>query len=85
MIDPASAGLAVQALKTGLSMLRDAMGLVKDVKDNLPAGDKKQALDRGLDQAERQIILAEAQIAQALGYHLCQCTFPPQINVKQGI
>lgn len=84
MIDPASAALAVEALRTGISMLRDALGLVKDVKDALPSSDKKQALDRGLEQAERQLLLAEAQIAQALGYHLCQCTFPPQIMLSKG-
>ncbi|GEM77006.1 hypothetical protein [Vibrio sagamiensis] len=28
--------------------------------------------------------MAEAQIAQALGYQLCKCTFPPQIMLSVG-
>jgi len=84
VIDPGSAASFVEALRVGISMLRDALGLGKDVKDALPSSEKKQAMDRGLEQAERQLLLAEAQIAQALGYHFCQCTFPPQIMLSKG-
>lgn len=69
----------MSALKAGIDLLRGALGLAKDVKEALPAGGSGKAIEHSLEQAERQIQLAEAQIAQALGYPLCHCTFPPQI------
>jgi hypothetical protein len=67
-------GLA--AAKTGFDILRSAVGLIRDAETVLPA-DKKDAVSRALDEADKQIRLAEAQIAQALGYTLCRCAFPP--------
>jgi hypothetical protein len=57
-----SLGLAKSAFDT----LRTAMGLVKDVQGVLPEGEKKDVVGRTLDEADKQLVLAEAQIAQAL-------------------
>lgn len=74
---------AAGAVKAVFDSLRGAVGLIKDVKDALPA-DKQQAATLVLETSERQIAIAEAEIAQALGYQLCQCTFPPQIMLAVG-
>ena len=70
--------------KTGFNTLRTAMGLVKDVQGALPEGEKKDVVGRTLDEADKQLVLAEAQIAQALGYPLCRCQFPPIPMLKVG-
>jgi hypothetical protein len=75
---------ALPALKDGFELVRTAIGAVKDAKDLLPAGDKKVTLEKSIGDAERTMKIAEAQIAKALGYHLCQCCFPPQIMTSKG-
>lgn len=77
-------GSAYEALKSGLALFKDAITVAKGAKDLLPSGKEKDAVEKSLDAAERATRLAEAQIAQALGYHLCQCTFPPQIMLSKG-
>jgi hypothetical protein len=63
--------------KTGFDTLRTALGLVKDVQQALPSGEKKEVAARTLEEADKQLRLAEAEIAKALGYTLCRCEFPP--------
>ena len=74
----------IEALKGAFSLLGSAIGLAKRAKDLLPEGPEKKAVEQNLEEAERGSKLAEAQIAQALGYMLCKCTFPPQIMLKTG-
>lgn len=71
-------------IKVVFDLFRSAIGAVKDVTDVLPEGEKKKAVQETLEQAEKAAQLAEAQTADALGYHLCQCTFPPQIMLSKG-
>ncbi|MGL0870773.1 hypothetical protein [Vibrio vulnificus] len=75
---------AMQSVKLGISLLSDTIGLVKKTKDALPESGDKEAIERSLEEAAKATKLAEAQIAQALGYKLCQCTFPPQIMLSAG-
>ena len=69
-------------IKTAFVVLKGALGLAKDVKDLLPAGKQKQLIESKLEAAEKESGLAEAQLAQSLGYHLCRCMFPPQIMLS---
>lgn len=75
---------AMQSVRNGISLLSDTIGLVKQTKDALPDSQNKQAIEQSLEEASKATKLAEAQIAQALGYKLCQCTFPPQIMLSEG-
>jgi len=77
-----AAGLGVA--KSGFDTLKTALGLVKEAQEVLPAGDKKEVIARTLETAEQQVRLGEAQIAQALGYNLCRCAFPPTPMLKIG-
>lgn len=70
-------------LKTAFDTFRLAIGLVKETAGTLP-DEKKAIVDAALEKSERAAQLAEAQIAKALGYRLCQCTFPPQIMLSVG-
>ncbi|MBI3813859.1 MAG: hypothetical protein HY279_05255 [Nitrospinae bacterium] len=74
----------ITAVKSTLSLLKNAIGLVKDAKDLLPAGNEKTVITQTLEEAEKAAKLAEVQIAKSLGYNLCQCTFPPQIMLSIG-
>lgn len=80
ILDPAT----WQPLKDALSFFRDAVGLAKDAKGLLKEGPEKEAISQALAKAESSASLAEAQIAKALGYPLCRCTFPPQIMLASG-
>lgn len=71
-------------LKAGIDMLRNAVGLVKDVRDALPSGEKRDAITSAIDQSAKQLLIAEAQIASGLGYQLCRCEFPPTIMLTAG-
>jgi hypothetical protein len=71
-------------LKDGLEACRIALGVVRDVRDTLPAGKSTEAIDQAIEKAERATKIAEAQIAKGLGYPLCQCDFPPPIMLFQS-
>ena len=64
------------ALKTFIDTARGLLGLYKDAQATLPA-DKQEAVSRALEEADKQFRIAEAQLAQGLGYPLCRCRFPP--------
>ncbi len=68
---------AYQAIKAVIALLRET-------KDVLPDGTEKRSVEQSLEVVERESKLAEAQIAQALRYQLCRCTFPPQIMLSRG-
>jgi len=83
-MDLTSLATGMQAVKIGFDTLRAALGLVKDVQEVMPAGEKKEAVGLSLAEATKQLKLAEAQIAQGLGYQLCRCTFPPTPMLEVG-
>jgi hypothetical protein len=69
-------GLA--AAKTAFDSVRSAISMVKDVQ-SLGGGTQQQqkAIDQALTIASSNTAIAEAQLAQAFGYELCKCEFPP--------
>ena len=72
----------VEALTLAVDLFTKAMTGVKQLKDSLPNGPEKEAVAQALQRAQEEFKRAEAQAAQALGYPLCQCTWPPQIMRK---
>lgn len=75
-------GLA--AGKGALDLMRLAIATVRDATGLLPDSQSTKAAIRALDEAEKAASIAEAQLAQALGYPLCRCTFPPAIMLRVG-
>lgn len=69
----------LQELSLGIAALNSALDGIRKVRDLLPANKRRDEIDEGIAEAERNTKLAEAQIAQALGYQLCRCKFPPII------
>jgi hypothetical protein len=83
-IDPMTAASAVQGVRSAVDLFRSALALFREAKDALPDNSHSNAIEKSIEEAERQIRLAEVQVAQSLGYQLCQCTFPPQIMLSIG-
>lgn len=75
---------AIEGVRAGVKLLGESIGLIKQTKDLLPEGTDKTAIEKSLIEADKATKLAESQIAMALGYKLCQCTFPPQIMLSKG-
>ena len=67
-------------LKQGLGALAAVLNLLKQAKDLLPhENTKKQEITGAIENAERQLKIAESQIAQSMGYVICKAHFPPGI------
>ena len=62
-----------------LSAAKTVLDLFKGIRAELPTGPKSQQIKEQIDKAEGALKASEAELAKALGYKLCQCTFPPQI------
>lgn len=75
---------AFEAIKNAFGFIAATIALLRQAKDLLPEGAEKEVVEQSLEKAERDSKLAEAQIAQALRYEICRCTFPPQIMLSQG-
>jgi len=59
--------------------LKGVFGLLNKAKDLLPESPKKTEITVKIEEAEESLKISETEAAKALGYNLCQCTFPPQI------
>jgi hypothetical protein len=69
-------GLA--AVKTAIDSIREAIGMVKDVRSVAGGTEQEQrAIDTALTVASSNTAIAEAELAKAFGYELCKCDFPP--------
>ena len=73
----------LNSLSTGLSSLSSVISSVKTLAGML-SNKQKEDITRQLNRIEEQFQMSKTQIAQALGYELCRCTFPPQIMLYAG-
>jgi hypothetical protein len=77
-----------QTVKYGFDALRAAVETVKLLRDTAKAGGRPVStsnLDEQIKAAERQVQLAEAQLAQSLNYRLCKVHFPPVPMLKNRV
>jgi hypothetical protein len=58
--------------KSVIDLFRSAYAL-------LPKGSDREKIESTVKEAEDGLRRSDAELAKALGYPLCQCTFPPQI------
>ena len=76
----------IEDVGKGFGALKDAIGLTREVitwMRNRKGSDKDvEVIVKKLDDAEKATKLAEAQIAQSLGYQICKCAFPPTIMLS---
>jgi len=73
--------MIIDSLSKGLGLVYTTIGILKNLKDLLPSGDRKQDAMQIIEDAERTLMIAEAEIAKGFNYQLCQKHFPPGIMV----
>jgi hypothetical protein len=83
MVDITSLTEGLALFKSGMDGLRAAIGVARDIRGAIPEGQRNE-INRALEQSERQLQIAEAQIAMGLGYTLCECEFPPTPMLTVG-
>jgi hypothetical protein len=69
----------LEAFTKGLTVLKEAIGLVHSANDQLPAGESQKAIQQKVEEAERLIQRGHAGVGESLGFQLCHCTWPPQV------
>ena len=75
----------LNTIKASFDIFRAAIGLAKDIQEQSDnSEDEKRAIGHALEEAEKTAKVAEAQLAQALGYTLCKCEYPPNPMLKIG-
>jgi hypothetical protein len=62
-----------------LTAAKTTLDIFKGIRSELPTGSKYDLVQKEIEKAETSLSLSEAKLADALNYHLCQCTWPPQI------
>ncbi len=62
-----------------LTGLKTALEVIKGAAALLPKGSKSEEAREQIERAEKELKASEGAVAKALGYKICQCTFPPQI------
>ena len=74
----------LEAFTKGLTVLKEAIGLVHSANDQLPAGESQKAIQQKVEEAERLIQAGHATVGESLGFQLCHCTWPPQVMASTG-
>lgn len=74
----------LEAFTKGLTVLKEAIGLVHSANDQLPAGEPQKAIQQKVEEAERLLQVGHATMVQSLGFQLCHCTWPPQVMASTG-
>jgi len=72
----------MKSIISSFGLVKGALELAKGLKDMLPDSTQRKAAELAIEQAEKAMCHAEIQLAVELRYHLCQCTWPPQIATR---
>jgi hypothetical protein len=67
-----------------IAAAKNVLDILKTMAGLLPKGPESDGTKQRLIEAEKALKASEVQLAKTLGYHLCQCTFPPQIMLSTG-
>ncbi|MGY4409137.1 hypothetical protein ACVWW4_000873 [Bradyrhizobium sp. LB7.1] len=83
--DPQTWSQGAVAFKSIFDGLRSAIGMLRDLRGSgEPSTREGELIDAALDKATKATAIAEAEVAQALGYQLCKCEFPPTPMLTVG-
>jgi len=66
-------------VKTAFDLFKESISLFRAAKDCLPDSSEKSAAERTMAEAELSAKVAEAKLAQSLGFQLCPKDWPPVI------
>lgn len=84
-VHPQDVAQGLGALKVGVETISAAWKLVRDIRSSGKTAPEQDALvDSAIMEAGKAAKIAEAQMAQALGFTLCKCEFPPHAMMAVG-
>jgi hypothetical protein len=66
-------------VKTAFDLFKESIYLFRSAKDLLPDSSEKVAAERTMLEAENSAKIAEAKLAQTLGFQLCPKEWPPVV------
>lgn len=69
----------IDALSKGIGLVSTTITILKNLNDIFPPGNKKYEAEKTLEEAEKTLRIAEAEIAKGFNYQLCRRHFPPGI------
>jgi len=72
----------IEEVKQIFSIIAMTLGLMKQTKDLLPDSENKDRVSKNIEQAEKQIQIAEIQIAQSMGHKICRNHWPSGIMIS---
>jgi hypothetical protein len=61
----------IDSLSKGIGLVYTTITTLKKLKDLIPSGDKKHDVEHKLEEAEKNLKIAEAEIAKGFNYQLC--------------
>lgn len=71
--------MGIEHLTAYIVAAKNILEIFKGIRAELPKNEKTDDLVIDIERAEDALQKSAAELAQALGYNLCKCTFPPQI------
>ncbi len=71
--------MTVEDLDSYIRLGKDAFDLLKAALPLLPKKQDQEAVQEKIAAAEKALQESKAEFAKNLGYHLCRCTYPPNI------
>lgn len=74
----------IDSLTKGFGLVPTAITTLKSLKELIPSGDKKQDIEKKLEEAEENMRIAKAEIAKGFNYQLCHRHFPPGVMLEIG-
>lgn len=77
-------GMDLDSITKGLGIFSSALSTLKTIKELIPAGDRKKEFEIKIEETEKAITIAQAEIAKGLDFQLCHRHFPPGIMLEIG-
>jgi len=74
--------LDLESLSKGISLVSSTITTLKELKNILPLESKRHNLGKKLEDAEKNLVLAEANLARGFNYQICRRHFPPGIMLE---
>jgi hypothetical protein len=71
--------LDIESITKGIDLVSTTISALKTLKDLIPSKKEKIDVEEKLAEAEKNLKIAEAEIAKGFDYKICRRHFPPGI------
>ena len=73
----------IDMLSKGIGLFSSTIIALKQAIELIPNSPKKEEAKLAVEQAERELRIAEASVATKLGYQICKKHFPPIMEMSR--